>query len=860
MQPGSNWGIGFFFTFGALPAANQSLVSKRNASGTEAEFLGQLRTGGSVRLTIWDGANTGAGPLVAETDPLTPGTYHVTFDYRNPSIGSERARVRINGGLSFVDTGAGVFSDSTNAVFRLFERDGDQYADVSIGNLVITDDLIDAALSVWLYNGGAGRTADEINNEAILGPINGAGTAIDFYELLEESGDGLSYTGLSDLTDVNNVGRRVLEPPRYGLTKTVVDNTLNTPDGQDCQDITGNGLPDVLTCEGAGKIYWHEQTAAGTYVRHTVRAIDRNFAQNEGGSFYQLPSGEWIILVGDAGNGDFLAYRHDGTPQGTWSQGLLLDGIRPDMQDIKVLPVAGALRPVYAWEGNAAGQGGWNWLEFLGGDPLLPASWADYVVRQRNGGWWIAPELVDYSTPGVRQDLVVGARNKDNPVANPGVFYLTPPADPRAGPWTETTIESTPAVDSKHVDVGNFFGNRYDVMVHKETNLVSLYNSASAFAKTDVPAAAQNNAHGSRRFLNGRELFITNDQTALDFVFWHWDNVRWVPVATQQANKMNDSQCIGAFSPAGGPDILHGDSFDNLVAYFTLPRLDLEETYVRGQGTAEALDSATVTFTPGGGGPTISPEPAIATSAAVDPNTMQGSIALQPELAAATSEAILGAAIEGPILLMPDAAISTSEAPDPTVVLGNIVLSPEFAAATTEALLGAAIQGSVNVTPPPAPTFSEAIAPNVQEGGNVDITPDPAISVSSAIDPVVVFGSLTLTLEFAAATGTAIDPAVTIGSLTLTPDVAEAFSEVISPSVDEGGGPSVTPQPAIAFADAIQPDIILGSVVVVLTSADALGAAVDPTVDDGTGEVADAESDNKGIAYAGGFDRGSTWQ
>src|SRR3990170_343 len=153
----------------------------------------------------------------------------------------------------------------------------------------------------------------------------------------------------------------------------------------------------------------------------------------------------------------------------------------------------------------------------------------------------------------------------------------------------------------------------------------------------------------------------------------------------------------------------------------------------------------------------------------------------------------------------------------------------------------------------------------------VDLSGVPASTGAASVDPLVTFGPIATTPEFAAAVASGMDPAAVLGSLLLAPGFAAALAEAIDPGVQiTGGGQTVDlsadPDPALAVAvdpapvlgsitrdlsgdpatalsEAVGPIVIQGAIAVDPGFALALAAALDPAVQSGGAVTVDLASD-----------------
>lgn len=765
-----DFGIACFVTPDDV-ATTQGVFSRRSASPGSREYYLQLRSTGVFRWSVWH--NSTGSPNEPESGTITANTtYWVNCEFDSTT---DTASIALNNGTPVTDATNTVTPTDTGSSTNIGARGDGVPFDGSIGQALYYKGLLTAGERTFLYNSGSGRKAWEVDAHATLGPIGGAGKVVEMWDMAEYSGNALSYTGNNDLTDTNTVGRFVFEPARLTLTRTDIDNsTLLAPDGQDARDITGNGLLDILVAEALGKVFWYEQTSAGSFTKRTIRGTVRTGGpQVEGAAWVDVDGdGEYEAVVVDAGLGDLLIYVQDtpGTPTGTWTQGKLIDGTRPDLQDVKAWDIDGDGREeiVYSWEGDLNNTGGINWLDWQSGDVLVDTNYVDNVMIQHDGAWWIAPVRTSFGG-GSGDTIVFAARNKGNPAPEPGVFYLVKPT-PVTNAWSETTIESHASDDFKHVDVGDFFGNgNQDVIVHVRLNAttddeVRLYDAGDSFAKTTVVVDARSNAFGLRRYINGREAWVTCDEDSLETVVWAWSDTGWQPYAVTASNKQQDRQMIFDVDGDAVLDFVLGDSNGDDLAYFELSN-EIDDVIVfpdaaAGVGTASdpSIPSAVVT-------------PAAAASVGTGTDPSATSDIVVTGLSAAGVAAVTAPAVNfGSVSIVPAAATSVSAITSPSALLGSTVAAPAAASGVGTVTEPTVTLGSPPVTPQAAAGVGALGLPTVVISG-VSVTPTAASAVCGAIAPTVLLGGAVVSAVTASAVAAITDPGIDTAEPPTTPGV-----------------------------------------------------------------------------------------
>jgi hypothetical protein len=269
-----------------------------------------------------------------------------------------------------------------------------------------------------------------------------------------------------------------------------------------------------------------------------------------------------------------------------------------------------------------------------------------------------------------------------------------------------------------------------------------------------------------------------------------------------------------AVAPAAGDKIYIVCVFDSAGAH--------------GNNTAQLVPDQLIDtpLTAAAAGQGSTPDPAIATAAAIDPAVTAGGVSATPDPAVATATAVdpSASAGGGEQEATPEPAVSTATAPDPSTTIGGVSSSPAPVAASASAVGPSVTIGGVSAVPDPATAAFTAIDP-ASETGNVTATPDPATATATAPDPSVTTGGEIVPAP-AIATAAAIDPVASAGGVTATPDPAPASATAIDPLVSTGS--VATPDPATATLAAPAPAATAGGLVATPTPAGAATAAIDP--------------------------------
>jgi len=254
----------------------------------------------------------------------------------------------------------------------------------------------------------------------------------------------------------------------FVLKKYEIDTGINEGDGQSLADIDGDGQNNIIVGTGdGGEVYWYEKHSPSDWQKHLIAD---GFIEVEGtiaADFNRDGQIEVIILdqaTADASQPNvFIAKQKYNDPRREWLV-TVLDEDAPHVQQGLALDITenGILDFVYAYEGVNPGEGGFYWMENLGGDPLDSANWIKQEIIQMEGAWWI-----DYNSPkdfnenGNSGDLLVGARAGGRAPSNAvgGIYILLKPDNP-ADSWELVTVDNT--YPTLHVSSGDLTGNGDD--------------------------------------------------------------------------------------------------------------------------------------------------------------------------------------------------------------------------------------------------------------------------------------------------------------------------------------------------------------------------------------------------------------
>lgn len=248
-----------------------------------------------------------------------------------------------------------------------------------------------------------------------------------------------------------------------------IDDTIEEGDGQSLADITGDGRKNIIVGTGSGgRVHWYERTSPGRWERHLIAD---GFTEVEGtvaADFNGDGRIEVVILDQATRNppGKVVIAKQDtADPRGSWST-LTLDSAAYHAQQGRVYDITGDGNPdfVYSVEGRAADDGGFFWMQNLGGNPLDPDNWVRHEIDRIAGAWWIdANGPKDFSGNGIAGDILVSVReNRNRGHARGAVIIYHRPDDPLNEPWGKTVIEDRSAYVPLHVVSGDFTGNGDD--------------------------------------------------------------------------------------------------------------------------------------------------------------------------------------------------------------------------------------------------------------------------------------------------------------------------------------------------------------------------------------------------------------
>lgn len=226
-------------------------------------------------------------------------------------------------------------------------------------------------------------------------------------------------------------------------------------------------------------------------------------------------------------------------------------------------------------------------------------------------------------------------------------------------------------------------------------------------------------------------------------------------------------------------------------------------------------------------GVTVTPAPAAATSAGVDPTVVHGAISITPAVVSATSSGVDPTVVLGAISITPTTADVVSSGVDPVVIHGAVAIAPASADSTSSGVDPAVVLGATTAAPASADAVSNGVDPTVLMGG-ITIAPAAAVATSSGVDPTVVLGAITVAPATADAVSSGVDPTVVI-ALVITPASADVTASGVDPSVVYGPV-TIIPAAATVTASGVDPAVVYGAVTITPLPADALASGVDPVV------------------------------
>ena len=302
----------------------------------------------------------------------------------------------------------------------------------------------------------------------------------------------------NEVKNLINYWRNKYAKSRLFSPVTTIVEDVDT-DGQFTIDINGNGKQDIIRASvfgsDGGRVYWYEQGDSVTdWTEHLISSTVADKPEDVIGYDFD-DDGKIEILTCEFQSGGVFILKQDGSdPTGTWTD-VELDADDKYLQNFVIADVNGDGRMdvIYGHEGSQTGEGGWKWLEYLGGDPTDASNWTQHTMLAREGAAIVAEAgLVDLNGNSSTNQLVVSSRDFHNANAEPAVMgYLTAPANPE-NTWTFTQIDTTDEIFGS-VNMGTFGGTTgIDIVATKnEENdgsvegLVIYTNDGSAsFTKT----------------------------------------------------------------------------------------------------------------------------------------------------------------------------------------------------------------------------------------------------------------------------------------------------------------------------------------------------------------------------------------
>lgn len=183
------------------------------------------------------------------------------------------------------------------------------------------------------------------------------------------------------------------------------------------------------------------------------------------------------------------------------------------------------------------------------------------------------------------------------------------------------------------------------------------------------------------------------------------------------------------------------------------------------------------------GSVTVQPTPVSSATASVAPSVLQASVALAPTAAACSAVTVVPTISLSSVLVASTPASASTTTQTSAVVMSTISLAPA-ATSVGSATIAPSIQLSgITVAPASASASAITIAPAViVSGGLVTVAPVPATCALVTIAPMMVQSGVALLPQPAAAQSASQSPSVALSSLALQPAVASSSAVVVSPA------------------------------------------------------------------------------
>ncbi len=256
--------------------------------------------------------------------------------------------------------------------------------------------------------------------------------------------------------------------PQLQLVRHTIDTGIREADGQSLADIDGNGVNNPVVGTGSGgRVFWYERDPADPepWRRHQIAG---GFTEIEGTLAADFNGdGRIEVVIFDQATRNppglvAIARQDQDDPRGSWST-TLLDREANHVQQGLVFDITGdgRLDFFYAYEGRGPGDGGFYWLQNLGGDPLDADNWVKHEIDQVSGAWWIDPHGPrDFNDNGNPGDIAVTVREGRNRQHSSGaVLIYHRPEDPVNDRWEKTVIADLAGNDVLQICSGDFTGN-----------------------------------------------------------------------------------------------------------------------------------------------------------------------------------------------------------------------------------------------------------------------------------------------------------------------------------------------------------------------------------------------------------------
>lgn len=322
----------------------------------------------------------------------------------------------------------------------------------------------------------------------------------------------------------------------WRLEQHVIDNTIEEGDGLSLADVDGDGAnnPIVGTGDG-GQVYWYAKQGPQDWTRHRIAEgyteIEGTVAADFNGD------GQIEVIIFDQATQSppglvALAKQDTSDPKGSWST-LILDDTANHTQEGLVHDVSGDGRPdfIYSVEGSGADDGGFYWMQNLGGNPMAADNWVKHTIDQVSGAWWIdnnSPK--NFNGNGNSGDILASVREGRNRANADGrIVIYHRPDNPINAPWPKTIVADLAGHDVLHVNSADFTGNGDDRDVAvgigsnrggAESNRGLHIYAFGTWQRTTLASHHYAAVHGQDINGDGRPEIIAMDRTDRELQLW----------------------------------------------------------------------------------------------------------------------------------------------------------------------------------------------------------------------------------------------------------------------------------------------------------------------------------------------------